>query len=200
MVFRHVSPAGFYWCSRLAVRFLVWCGSVSPVLSLTLLWTNYLRVFDGELGKFSEVHMSTPMWYWWVGGAHAQQERVNREPPWRWFFIHAVMSLEVRVGGITKVQSDFLKLGSSDPDLSLHLKWRGRGLEYPMKQQPERGLHWKDFVWKNRWALEYQSESSRQISYCPVQDKWNYVLENTRRSIKKKKNPALDLDRNCWHC
>lgn len=27
-------------------------------------------------------------------------------------------------GGITKVQSDFLKLGSSDPDLTLHLKQR----------------------------------------------------------------------------
>ena len=47
--------------------------------------------------------------------------------------------LEVRSGGIAEVQSDFLKLGSSDPDLTLHLKQRGVGLEYPMKQQPEGG-------------------------------------------------------------
>lgn len=43
--------------------------------------------------------------------------------------------MEVRLGGTTKVPSAILKLGSSDPDLTLHLKQRGVGLDYPMKQQ-----------------------------------------------------------------
>lgn len=45
----------------------------------------------------------------------------------------------MRSGGITKVQADFLKLCFSDHDLTLRLKQRGVGLEYPLKQQPERG-------------------------------------------------------------
>lgn len=96
------------------------------------------------------------------------------------------MSLEVRLGGITKVQSDFLKLSSSDPDLTLHLKQRGVGLDYPIKQQPERGEAFMGRpLWKNKWALKYQSKASGQVRYCHMQDKWNNVLEDTRRTIKK---------------
>lgn len=73
-------------------------------------------------------------------------------------------SLEARLGGITKVQADFLKLCFSDHDLTLRLKQRGVGLEYPLKQQPERG---EAFIgrtlWKNTWALKYQSAASRQV-------------------------------------
>lgn len=110
----------------------------------------------------------------------------NREPYWRWFclVIPAVMSLEVRSGGITKVQSDFLKLGSSDADLTLHLKQSGARISSEAAARERRSLRWKDLLKKKR-ELKYRSEASRQVSFYPVQDKWNCVLENTRRSIKK---------------
>lgn len=52
------------------------------------------------------------------------------------------------MGGITKVQSDFLKLGSSGPDLTLHLKLRGGRISYEAAARERRSLHWKDFMKK----------------------------------------------------
>lgn len=107
--------------------------------------------------------MEEPM----LGGKELMENcpRVGSSPP-------AVMSLGVRSGAVTKVQSDFLKLGSSHHELTLNLKHRAVGL-YPMKQQPEGGeaLNGRTLFKKQLSTKIPKSEVSGQGSYCPVQDK-----------------------------
>lgn len=98
---------------------------------------------------------------------------------------HAVMSLRVRSGAITKVQSDFLKLGSSHPELTLNLKQRVVGL-YPMKQPPDREEAFTgSTLWKNSWALKYQKVRFQDRAVTALHRTSETVFWRTQGGVQK---------------
>lgn len=122
---------------------LVWFGSVTPLLSLTSLWTRSYSCLMEIWGNFQRYK------YQYLSYTDEMEEPVldrkefiGNHPgegsalsfmlwqAWRWDWV-AIIIITI----ITKVQSAILNLGFSDHDFTLHLKQRGVGLEYPMKQQ-----------------------------------------------------------------